>query len=66
MKELVNGRIPAYTRCPFREECPFANGRKPACHHQGVDHPVPFSCATARLFVIIKQDQPESVFNDPE
>lgn len=65
MSQLVNGRIPANTECPFRARCPFAQsfpGRKPKCHHLGVNHPVPFSCATARLFVIMDREEN----NDPE
>ena len=44
--KLVDGRIPAYTPCPFRSECPIAKDN--ACRHMGVQHKIPFSCASAR------------------
>lgn len=51
MTELVNGRIPAHTECPYKARCAFQqNG---TCKHKGVDHNVPFSCAVSRAFVLI-------------
>lgn len=46
---LVGGKIPAKTSCPYKGECAFVEG----CHHTGVLHPVPFSCATARGFDLV-------------
>lgn len=43
-------RIPAQTECHWRHECPHAQARE--CKHQGERHPVPFSCAAARLFAV--------------
>lgn len=50
MSKLINGNIPAHTICPFKGECNLASN----CHHQGEKHPVPFSCAAARGFDLIK------------
>lgn len=47
------GRIPAGRVCPFRADCELA--RDDACYHKGVDHPVPYSCALARAFVVIRR-----------
>lgn len=48
--ELVNGKIPAKTVCPYRDGCKYAkNG---TCGHLGVGHTVAYSCGTARLFKI--------------
>jgi len=55
MSELVNGRIPAHTECPYRAECPQAEAG--ICHHKGVDHECEFSCALARLFKIVKEGE---------
>jgi hypothetical protein len=47
MDLLVEGKIPAQTVCPFREQCTEAqNGH---CAHKGTEHTVPFSCGYARL-----------------
>lgn len=43
-------RIPAQTECHWRRECPHAQARE--CKHMGERHPVPFSCAAARLFAV--------------
>ncbi len=45
MSKLIDGRIPALTECPYRQQCPLAEN---ACRHLGAMHPVPFSCASAR------------------
>lgn len=45
--ELVNGKIPPNTICPYREKCPSA---KTDCGHRGIEHKVAYSCGTARLF----------------
>lgn len=52
MSHLVEGRIPAHACCPWRSQCPLASGLDPACRHTGVEHDVPFSCASARAFEI--------------
>lgn len=51
MSELVEGKIPANTVCPYRTECTEAqNGN---CGHRGTEHTVPYSCGYARLFKIM-------------
>ena len=50
VKVLVEGKIPAFTDCPFRAQCP--SGINGNCKQQGVAHPVPFSCGYARAFEI--------------
>ena len=55
MSVLVEGKIPANTECPFRNECnEAANGD---CGHQGTAHTVPYSCGYARLFNIFTKDK---------
>jgi len=54
---LVEGRIPAHTVCPFKQSCGFT------CRHMGVDHDVPFSCACARLFDLDSRRMQEEVRN---
>lgn len=49
--ELVNGNIPAFTDCPYNSSCNVANAGQ--CRHFGKDHPVPYSCALARLLKVI-------------
>ena len=46
--KLLNsrGRIPEQTNCPFKKICPSIG----VCHHEGREHKVEFSCATARAF----------------
>lgn len=51
MSNLINGKIPANTKCPFWDEC----GLKGTCHHKGENHDVPFSCGIARGFEIVKE-----------
>ena len=53
MKQLVNGRIPANTICPFRKECSVA--AQGTCHHLGEQHKVAFSCGMARAFELVKR-----------
>ena len=50
---LVQGKIPAHTECPFRDQCKYA--AEGQCKHQGEAHTVPFSCGTARLFFIMRK-----------
>lgn len=52
---IIDGRIPPRTECPYRSECPIASAGE--CRHRGIDHDVYFSCATARLFEIVKRDE---------
>jgi hypothetical protein len=52
-EKLVDGRIPAFTECPFRKECSLATHN--VCKHKGVLHEVPFSCAVARGFEMLKE-----------
>ena len=53
MKQLVEGKIPAFTDCFFRSQCP--SGTNGQCSQKGAAHPVPFSCGYARLFEIFKE-----------
>lgn len=50
MNELVNGRIPSNTVCPFRAQCMAAIRNQ--CKHFGTEHNVPFSCGYARWFAL--------------
>lgn len=45
--QLVGGKIPAGTPCPFRSVCRDAPNN---CNHKGEQHSVPYSCGTARAF----------------
>ncbi len=49
--KLINGRIPAKEECPYKSRCPIEKAG--ACKHQGVNHPVAFSCAMARGYELI-------------
>lgn len=53
MSKLVDGKIPAFTSCPFEGQCPVK--QEGSCHHQGAQHEVAFSCAAARGFDIIEK-----------
>jgi hypothetical protein len=53
MDKLINGQIPAYTTCPYKDKCELAAGN--SCHHLGVKHSVSYSCAAARSFEIIQE-----------
>lgn len=48
---LVNGKIPAFTDCPYNGSCNVAKAGQ--CGHFDKDHPVPYSCALARLLKVI-------------
>ena len=52
-KQLVDGLIPAHTVCPYDGECLIACVGN--CRHKGSDHSIPYSCASARAFKIIKE-----------
>ena len=51
MGQLVEGKIPANTVCPYREQCP--EPKRGNCGHAGTLHNVPYSCGYARLFKIM-------------
>ena len=51
MSKLVAGRIPKGQDCPFRSRCEIASAG--CCKHQGMFHPFPFSCASARGFDLL-------------
>lgn len=51
--QLVEGRIPPHTECPFRERCEIAMANE--CHHKGREHTVAFSCASARGFDLLNK-----------
>lgn len=55
MSELVEGKIPAQTVCPYRDKCELAGAG--ACHHKGTEHSVPYYCAVARGFQIIHRNK---------
>ena len=46
--QLVEGKIPAGTACPFTGKCAFAQDK--TCHHNGTNHTVDYSCGAARAF----------------
>jgi len=48
-ENLVDGKIPANTVCPFKEKC---DPKGEFCRHMGVDHTTTYSCAFARGFEI--------------
>lgn len=50
MTELVNGKIPANTKCPYQAKC--VAKQDDTCGHRGVEHPVSYSCGFARAFKI--------------
>jgi hypothetical protein len=50
-----NGRIPAFTECPFKDKCCLVD----TCYHTGIKHDVPFSCGFARAFDITKRSRNE-------
>ena len=52
VSQLVDGRIPAHTVCPFRDACGFA------CSHLGKKHTVAYSCASARAFDLMARRAP--------
>jgi hypothetical protein len=52
---LIEGKIPAHTVCAWRRQCATAEAN--ICWHNGIEHPKPFSCATARGFEIAKIPQ---------
>jgi len=59
MLKLVEGKIPAYTECHFKNQCPMsADG---SCKHRGKAHNVDFSCGAARAFDIGLINVPELV-----
>ncbi len=61
----AEGRIPANKVCPFKPSCLFAEPDVKACKHKGEEHNVPFSCASARLFVILDQPrEPQKIGSD--
>jgi hypothetical protein len=45
MSKLIEGFIPAKTKCPFRSECQLVA----VCKHMGVHHTIQYSCAYARV-----------------
>lgn len=55
--QLVFGKIPPHTVCPFRTQCNYALRNE--CHHKGVEHTIPFSCGTARMFQIFFNRKPK-------
>jgi len=50
MTKLVNGLIPKFTACPYKQKC--GDYAKNWCIHDGTAHPVDFSCAMTRLIEI--------------
>jgi len=51
---LVSGKIPPRTECPFAKSCAL----RCSCHHTGILHQVPFSCAAARGYVMLTKKAP--------
>jgi hypothetical protein len=54
MTQLVQGKIPANTVCPYRSECHYA--ARDWCAHKGEAHSVPFSCGLARAFALVQRN----------
>ena len=52
-RQLVDGRVPPHTVCPFRARCNIAESGQ--CGHLGIEHPVPYSCAAARALELIEK-----------
>jgi hypothetical protein len=50
--KLIDGRIPAFTECPYKDKC-----EAKVCHHTGTKHKIPFSCAFARAFELLEKYQ---------
>lgn len=50
--QLVNGRIPPHTPCPFTAQCP-SHGN--SCGHKGVEHIMAYSCGYARAFDLLQR-----------
>lgn len=55
--KLIDGKIPAFTFCPFKEKCEIWELNN--CLHLGNKHPCTFFCAVARTFEIIEKDEGE-------
>jgi hypothetical protein len=51
MTQLVQGKIPAFTDCPYRSQCTMDLHNQ--CKQTGVTHPVPFSCGMARAIALV-------------
>jgi hypothetical protein len=52
---LKDGKIPAHTICPFRVICSTA--KKGMCNHKSQDAEQDFSCASARGYQLIVNEQ---------
>ena len=62
MTELVNGKIPANTECPYSARC--VSKQDGTCGHNGVNHPVPYSCGYARAFKIFSEVKSRELTDD--
>jgi len=58
MAKLIDGKIPAFTECPYKSKC-----NPEICNHQGSDHQVAFSCAFARAYELLEKRQKEKIKN---
>ena len=47
----TNGKIPAFTECPFKYRCDWA--KKGVCHHKGEKHNTEYSCGVARAYDLL-------------
>ena len=52
---LVNGKIPAFTECPYKVECKERTSTK--CFHNGDKHVVDYSCGMARFLKLILKEE---------
>jgi hypothetical protein len=50
---LVDGRIPAFTPCPVKDQCGI--DMKGECNHQGEKHESSYSCGMARAIEMVAQ-----------
>lgn len=54
MSRLIDGRIPPFKKCPFWYCCEIRDGNQ--CSHKGVSHDRDYSCAVARGFDLLEDN----------
>lgn len=50
MSKLIQGKIPAFTECPYKNKCSSITTGN--CNHTGIMHTKAYSCGFARAFQI--------------
>ena len=53
--KLVDGWIPAFTDCPYKDECLLK--RANLCIHRGAERVSAFSCTCARIIELCKKKE---------